>query len=449
MRSVQAGINATNIVAKGIKNKAPQFTKTGANALKHAGEWGVNLVKNNRLGRFLGDKSSELNKIIRTGGPKTFNAGFDDGGEIKTIGDLAKTDSITQVMIVIIFLLFLMIFVWCVNKIGLNKKNCVNIDEVYSKFPLISNISANNDKFIDYKLRDYFIKTAYNCCSSGKHKNDFVNLCALRNCIRQGARCLDFEIYSVDNQPVIAASSTNDFNVKETYNTILFSRAMETVSNYAFSASNCPNPSDPLILHFRIMTSSVKIHDEIAKQLYDTLSEKLLGKKFSYENNGLNIGSYPLLMLREKVVIMVDKANPIFASTLLNEYVNITTNSAFVKELRFGEVKFTHDPEELKHYNTQNMSIVLPDLSPNNKNYPFRIALSYGVQMIALSFQNFDNYMKDYTQFFDNEGYAFVLKPENLRYLPVFINKPPDADPNLSYEPIIVSFNDGLADKTF
>ena len=146
---------------------------------------------------------------------------------------------------------------------------------------------------------------------------------------------------------------------------------------------------------------------------------------------------------------MVDKANPIFASTLLNEYVNITTNSAFVKELRFGEVKFTHDPEELKHYNTQNMSIVLPDLSPNNKNYPFRIALSYGVQMIALSFQNFDNYMKDYTQFFDNEGYAFVLKPENLRYLPVFINKPPDADPNLSYEPIIVSFNDGLADKTF
>ena len=449
MSSIQAGVNATNIVAKGVKNKAPQFTKTGANAIKHAGEWGINLVKNNRLGRFLADKSNEISAIIRTGGPKTFNAGFEDTAEIKTIGDLAKTDSITQVMIVIIFLLFLMIFVWSVNKIGLNKKNCANIDEVYTKFPLISNISANNDKFIDYKLRDYFIKTAYNCCSSGNFKNDFVNLCALRSCIKQGARCLDFEIYAVDNQPVIAASSANDFNVKETYNTILFSTAMETVANYAFSGSNCPNPADPLILHFRIMTSSVKIHDEIAKQLYDTLSEKLLGKKFSYENNGLNIGGYPILLLREKVIIMVDKANPIFASTLLNEYVNITSNSAFVKELRFSEVKFTHDPDELKHYNRQNMSIVLPDLSPTNTNFPFRIANLYGVQMIGLSFQNFDNYMKDYTQYFDNEGYAFVLKPESLRYLPVFIPKPPDADPNVSYESLKISFNDQLADSIF
>ena len=116
------------------------------------------------------------------------------------------------------------------------------------------------------------------------------------------------------------------------------------------------------------MTSSTKIHDEIAKQLYDTLSEKLLGKNFSYENNGKNIGSYPLLRLKEKVIIMVDKANPIFVSTLLNEYVNITSNSAFVRELRFSEVKFTHDPDDLKHYNKQNMSIVLPDISPNNKN---------------------------------------------------------------------------------
>ena len=95
------------------------------------------------------------------------------------------------------------------------------------------------------------------------------------------------------------------------------------------------------------------------------------------------------------------------------------------------------------------MSIVLPDLSPTNTNFPFRIANLYGVQMIGLSFQNFDNYMKDYTQYFDNEGYAFVLKPESLRYIPVFIPKPPDADPNVSYESLKISFNDQLADSIF
>jgi len=449
MSSVQAGVKATNTVAKGVKNITPGFAKTGVNAVGNLGEKGIKMVTNNKYARFLGDKTSELTSKIRTGVAKTFNAGLvNTVDEIKSFGDLAKTDSITQVMIVIIFLLFLMIFVWSVNKIGLNKKNCANIDEVYSKFPLISSISENNDNFKNFKLRDYYIKTAYNCCSSGKYKNDFVNLCALRSCIRQGARCLDFEIYSVDSQPVIAASSNLDFNVKETYNTILFSRAMETVANYAFSGSNCPNPKDPLILHFRIMTSSTKIHDEIAKQLYDTLSEKLLGKNFSYENNGKNIGSYPLLRLKEKVIIMVDKANPIFVSTLLNEYVNITSNSAFVRELRFSEVKFTHDPDDLKHYNKQNMSIVLPDISPNNKNYSHRLASIYGCQMIGLSFQNFDDYMKDYTQHFDNAGYAFILKPENLRYVPVFIPKPPDQDKELSYAPKCYSINDNMKNES-
>jgi hypothetical protein len=414
------------------------------------GKKGVNLITKNKYARALGDKTDDLINKTRTGVARTFNAFSKKLGgevdEIKSPIDLIKTDSITQVMIVIIFLLFLMISIWCINKVGLNKKNCATIDETYSKFPLISSITSKNETF-KHRLRDYYIKTAYNCCSSGQYKNDFVNLCALRNCIRQGARCLDFEIYSIDNKPVIAASSNKDYNVKETYNYILFSQAMETISNYAFSGGNCPNPKDPMILHFRVMTSSTKVHDEIANQLYDTLSDKLLGKKFSYENNGKNIGSYPLLKLREKVIVMVDKANPIFVSTLLNEYVNITSNSAFVRELRFSEVKFNHDTEELKFYNQQNMTIVLPDLSPNNKNYSYRLANIYGCQMIGLSFQKFDDYMKDYTQFFDNAGYAFILKPIELRYVPKFIDKPKCADERLSYAAKSFGLPGGLGEE--
>ena len=53
--------------------------------------------------------------------------------------------------------------------------------------------------------------------------------------------------------------------------------------------------------------------------------------------------------------------------------------------------------------------------------------------MIALSFQKFDDYMKDYTQFFDNAGYAFILKPNELRYVPKFIDKPKCQNIRLSY----------------
>ena len=50
-----------------------------------------------------------------------------------------------------------------------------------------------------YNLRDYYIKTAYNCCCGGEFKNDYVSTDALKKCISQGARVLDFDIYSIND----------------------------------------------------------------------------------------------------------------------------------------------------------------------------------------------------------------------------------------------------------
>ena len=52
---------------------------------------------------------------------------------------------------------------------------------------------------------------------------------------------------------IVAVSSVNDFTVKESYNSISTEDVFNTIMNMAFSASNCPNSSDPLILNFRIM----------------------------------------------------------------------------------------------------------------------------------------------------------------------------------------------------
>ena len=59
-------------------------------------------------------------------------------------------------------------------------------------------------------------------------KNTYVDTCALKEIIGQGVRALDFQIYSVDNLPVIAVSSigcdysdaSTDklcYNIKESY----------------------------------------------------------------------------------------------------------------------------------------------------------------------------------------------------------------------------------------
>ena len=110
---------------------------------------------------------------------------------------------------------------------------------------------------MSHNLRDYYIKTAYNCCVTGTYRNDFVDLCALKNCIKQGVRCLDFEIYSENNKPVISVSATNDIHVKGSRDSIPFSDALNLINNQAFGGnSKCPNPKDPLIINLRIMSKN-------------------------------------------------------------------------------------------------------------------------------------------------------------------------------------------------
>lgn len=337
------------------------------------------------------------------------------------------------IIIILVALIFISIFWWVYGKLTLDNANCQRMNKLYNNFPPIHTINIGNQQFSN-NLRDYYIKTAYNCCSAGTNKNDFVNVCALKKCISQGVRCLDFEIYSVDNMPVVAVSSQNAFDVKETYNSVSFANAMGIISEYAFSGSTCPNPGDPLLIHLRIMSSNKPIYDIMANALLNTLSRRLMGKKYSYENNGQNLSQIPLIDIMGKVIIIVDKSNPLFSETLLNEYVNIASNSVFMRALRFHDVKYTPDMQELIEFNKKNMTIVLPDLSISSKNPSSSLSINYGCQLVALSFQSYDSSLEYYNEMFDTAGSAFVLKPIELRYIPVTIPVPPPANPAYSYE---------------
>ena len=337
------------------------------------------------------------------------------------------------IVLVIVALIVFMIVGWVYNKMTLDKRNCKTMNNLYKDFPLLSTLNVTNEQF-SYNLRDYYVKTAYNCCTAGEYKNDFVNVCALKNCIRQGARCLDFEIYSVNDKPVISVSSVDDFSVKETYNSVPFGTAMGVIADYAFSGSTCPCPGDPLIIHLRIMSNNKTIYTGMANDLYNTLENRLLGKQYSYENQGKNIGSSPLKDFMEKVIVVADKTNALFEDTALDEYVNIASNSVFMRALRYYDVKYTPDMQELIEFNKKNMTIAMPDLSPYTENPSASLAMKYGCQMVAMAFQDFDTNMEYYDEFFDDAGSAFVLKPESLRYIPVTINVPPPPPKAYSYK---------------
>ena len=349
----------------------------------------------------------------------------------KAIGDADATKYIT---IGVIVLLLIMISAWMYRKNTQNKSNCDTMDKLYSDFSMVHTLNADNDNF-HYSLRDYYIKTAYNSCSAGQFKNDFVNVCALKNVIKQGARCLDFEIYSLNDEPVIATSSVDDYSIKETYNSIAFKDVLDIIRTNAFSGSTCPNPGDPLILHMRIMSNNKTIYEKMATIIEQTLLDLTLGPAHSYENNGKNLGQMTLSQIMGKVIIIVDRSNPLFESTKLDEYVNLASNSIFMRAVRYSSgVKYTPDIDELIDYNKKNMTLVMPDISGVNTNYSPQLAWACGSQFVSLCFQNFDTNMEAYSALFDKNGSSFVLKPAALRYIPVTIPPPSQAKPEYSYK---------------
>jgi hypothetical protein len=339
----------------------------------------------------------------------------------------------------------LVLFIVCINITGLIyymytksrylSTHCGDIDYIYNDIGKVSNFNVDAPENKGLMLRDFYVKTAYNCCAIGGFKNTYVSNCALKQVLRQGARCLDFEIYSVDNEPVIAVSSLSDYNFKQSFNSIPVMEALQIIQQYGFSGGTCPNPDDPLIVHLRLKTTHKDTITAISKAILATVQSRLLGKEYSFEYQGNNLGSVTMDKLMGKVIIAVDKTNKQFENTDLDEYVNICSNSMFMRALRNYNVKYTPDMNELIDYNKKQMTLTMPDLGPNDTNSPASLHMKYGCQFVGMCYQNYDSNMEFYESFFAEQNSAFVLKPEHLRYEVVKIKVPPPQNKDLSYAP--------------
>jgi hypothetical protein len=340
---------------------------------------------------------------------------------------------VSYILILLIGLTLILIGWFLINKSTYLNDRCHDIDEIYTDMGKVSSLDPNDPEIKDMKLRDFYIKTAYNACALGDFKNTYVSTCALKQVIRQGVRCIDLEIYSLNGEPVIAVSSKNEYNFKQSYNYVKLHDALSLINDYAFSGSTCPNPNDPLIIHFRLKTSHTNTINKISDDILTTLENRLLSKDYSYEFAGKNLGNVPIKEFMAKVIICIDKSNSIFSKTSLDEYVNMTTGSMFCRVLRDYDVRNAPNMSELISYNKKNMSISFPDLGPNDANTAMGLHAKYGIQMIGMCYQNYDNNLEFYEEYFAEKGKAFVLKPANLRYVLVTIDKPPPQNPALSY----------------
>lgn len=355
---------------------------------------------------------------------------------IKTVSQLKESTTVLlfSVITLIIILIAILFYFYYTGK---RSKNCKTMDSIYGDLNGKIKSIDNSDQF-NYTFKDYYIKTAYNCCSGGNYKNDYVDLCVMKDLLKQGVRGLDFEIFSIDDQPVIATSTSDNYYVKETFNYINFVDALNVIRDYAFSTSTAPNSLDPIVIHLRIKSTNQAMYQNFAKLLekYDSI---LLSKEYDSEYYGKNFGDVEIKKLMGKVIIIVDRSNIAFLETPeFYKFINMTSNSVFMRALHYYDIKYTPDMNELIDFNKQNMTIGMPDKGANPDNPSSIVMREMGCQLLGMRYQKIDTNIEENDIFFDENGYAFVLKPEQLRYIPITIPLPPPQNPELSYAPRVV-----------
>lgn len=299
--------------------------------------------------------------------------------------------------------------IWVYSKSTLKERECERMNYMYPDFAPITNANT------DYKVHQYYIKTAYNCCCPSRaYTHTYVSTCALKNCLRQGARCLDFQIYSLDNNPVIGVSSADDFGVKETYNSIPFSKAMRVINDLAFTSAGTPCPVDPLFINLRVMSKNPDILSKMADDLKDAL-----GSRLTTTSLGEDIGDQQLSKYKGKVVVMLDPScMDVGDAGALAEMVDVPwTSGENLRSFRYHALKSQSaaSKTELVEYNkydanatSTGLSVCLPDLGANPQNPSFSKVREYRCHFLAMCFQLADANLKAYNSVFDTYGTAFV-----------------------------------------
>ena len=129
------------------------------------------------------------------------------------------------------------------------------------------------------------------------------------------------------------------------------------------------------------------------------------------------------------IKIVTNIGNLTIAFPLLEMLKNII-NGISLENMRFyrlDKAKLSGDIEEIKNYNKERLSIVLPNKSSVPSNIDWREMShkgnprdpagieGYGIQFIGQCFQYKDAFLEQYHNDFNKRGGAFLLKPKLFR----------------------------------
>lgn len=330
------------------------------------------------------------------------------------------TSNKTYIMLFFVVIIILGILIYVSNQLNLKHKNCSDLTNTPNTTVL--SIEKTKEFNTNTELKNYFIKTAYNCCCVGNFKNDYVDACALRNCASYGVRALDFQIYSLNNKPIVSASSINSNQYKEIYNYMNFYDTINFVRKFFIDDGMNSNCKDPLFLIFRLYTTNGSVYDMMAQALNQVFGYASPMSNMIYMlPDNTTLDTTLLSSLMKNVVIIVDPSygdKTIFANSKLSSFTSMVTgvsmdNNIYRESSLLGVVAVNRTNGYITDV-SNNLCLLYPDLQPNKNNYDFVTSgIFNNVSFIAMNFQYKDQFLLEYNKTFFGSC-AFIHKQKTL-----------------------------------
>lgn len=268
-----------------------------------------------------------------------------------------------------------------------------------------------NTKNIKYKLKEYQIFSSWNSCAQS---NNNVSLEQLEKVLLNGCRFLDFEVYYIEGKPVVGFSkgkyqSNESIQQIDSDNVIPF----VDVCNKILSAK-CPNPNDPLFLHFRIKSNNVNIFEKMAETFLSSgLKDKLA--KTSVTHNTL------LSDLQNRIIVVVDKTYVPSIETeskaIFTDMIHMYSGTSDLPSYKLQQqlvqparpLSLTTDNKT----NTNSLIMITHevgiDYDQNNVDTFVKLVMDHKIQIIPHKFYSDDGVLTDYKNFFSDHGHtAFI-----------------------------------------
>ena len=313
-----------------------------------------------------------------------------DIDKISTI--LSDKEMVTKIISTFASILLVWAGVYFVYKLTMPSRQCSNTDIIVAN--KTNTLGIPKDLY-NTPINKFYIKTAYNCCSLGDYANDNVGTCILTSILKQGVRCLDFEIFSIDNMPVVATSTIKSYHEKETYNYLPFREVISLISDQAFTGDISPNSGDPLFIHLRIKSNNIK--------MFTTLNNIL--NKVPNLKKGDVLPSTPVSSIMGKVVIIASNENKAY---LTSGAYNMVSGTSLFYLYKYESIQNLSNAEIGQMNKPNSMSIVIPSAGPNPPNIDINKIIKMQCNMMAMRYQLNDPQLTNYNKIFND--CAFILK---------------------------------------